>query len=320
MSVFTHVDRSTVEQFLSGFDVGELTSFKGISEGIENTNYFVTTSKAEFVLTLVEQWEANEVPYFIELMDWLATRAIPCARPIPDRNGTSLHTLLGRPAALVERLQGESTEEPTAENCAKVGDVLARIHLASNDFDMHREDQRGMQWRETVAQALYPVLDPGDAAVLRGELAHHRAQDWTHLPCGVVHADLFPDNVLFQGAEISGVIDFYYACNFYRIYDLAITVNQWCTLADGGLSLPRSSSLLRAYHQRRAINTAECDVWPDMLRYAALRFWISRLKDKLFPKQGLLTTIKDPGVIKIILTHRKNNASTLREQLDQVLA
>jgi len=320
MSVFTRVDRSTIEQFLAGFDVGDLSSFKGISEGIENTNYFVTTSKAEFVLTLVEQWEASEVPYFIELMSWLAARAVPCARPIPDRNGITLHTLRGRPAALVERLQGESTEEPTAENCTKVGDVLARMHLASDDFKMHRDDQRGMQWRETVAQSLYPVLAAGDADILRNELAHHRAHDWSHLPYGVVHADLFPDNVLFHAADISGVIDFYYACNFYRIYDLAITVNQWCTLNDGALSSARSTALLRAYHQRRAIEAAERDAWPDMLRYAALRFWISRLKDKLFPKQGLLTTIKDPGVIRTILTHRKDNAATLREQLDQALA
>jgi homoserine kinase type II len=320
MSVFTRVDRSTLEHFLAGFDVGELTHFKGISEGIENTNYFVTTSKAEFVLTLVEQWEASEVPYFIELMDWLAARAIPCARPIPNRDGATLHSLLGRPAALVERLRGESTEEPTADNCAKVGAVLARMHLVSADFSMHRNDQRGMQWRESVAQTLYPVIEAADASMLHEELAHHRAQDWRHLSNGVVHADLFPDNVLFNAEDISGVIDFYYACNFYHIYDLAITVNQWCTRTDGALSLPRTTALLRAYHQYRPIDTNERDAWPDMLRYAALRFWISRLKDKIFPKQGLLTTIKDPDTLKFLLAHRKDNASMLRAQLDQALA
>lgn len=319
MSVFTRVDRASLDQFLAKFDVGELTGFKGISEGIENTNYFVTTSSAEFVLTLVEQWQADEVPYFIELMSWLAARGIPCARPIPDRSGTTLHTLLGRPAALVERLQGESTEEPTVANCAQVGAVLAQMHLASDGFNMHREDQRGMQWRETVAQRLYPVVDPDDAATLRSELAHHRKQDWSALPHGVVHADLFPDNVLLRNGNISGLIDFYYACNFYRIYDLAITVNQWCTLVDGGLSVARSAALLKAYHRHRALDIAERDAWPDMLRYAALRFWISRLKDKLFPKQGLLTTIKDPDAIKVILMHRKDNATALREQLEQAL-
>ena len=158
-----------------------------------------------------------------------------------------------------------------------------------------------------------------DAATLRSELAHHRKQDWSALPHGVVHADLFPDNVLLRDGNISGVIDFYYACNFYRIYDLAITVNQWCTLIDGGLSVARSAALLNAYHEHRALDTAERDAWPDMLRYAALRFWISRLKDKLFPKQGLLTTIKDPDAIKVILMHRKDNAAALREQIEQAL-
>jgi homoserine kinase type II len=320
MSVFTRVDRSTLEQFLASFNVGKLTHFKGVSEGIENTNYFVTTTNAEFVLTLVEQWEATEVPYFIELMDWLAARGIPCARPIPDRNGTTLHTLLGRPAALIERLSGESTEEPTADNCEEVGAVLARMHLASADFTMHRDDQRGMQWRQSVTQTLYPIVGGADAAILREELAHHLAQDWRHLPHGVIHADLFPDNVLFNATKISGVIDFYYACNFYRIYDLAITANQWCTNTDGSLSVPRSTALLRAYDQTRAIEAGERDAWPDMLRYAALRFWISRLKDKIFPKQGLLTTIKDPGALKTILINRKDNASALRAQLEEALA
>jgi homoserine kinase type II len=319
MSVFTRVDRASLEQFLARFDVGELLSFKGISEGIENTNYFVTTTHAQFVLTLIEQWQAAEVPYFINLMSWLAERGIPCARPIPDREGITLHELLGRPAALVERLHGESTEEPTANDCAKVGNVLARIHKASDDFPMQRTDQRGMQWRETIAQTLYPVLDPTDAEFLHQEIAHHKSQDWSALPHGVIHADLFPDNVLLNVGEIAGVIDFYYACNFYRIYDLAIAVNQWCALSDGSLSTPRSAALLHAYHCERPIQANECEAWPDMLRFAALRFWISRLKDKLFPKDGLLTTIKDPDAIKTILLHRSEHADALREELERAL-
>jgi len=319
MSVFTRVDRRTLERFLAGFDAGRLMTFKGISEGIENTNYFVTTDRGEFVLTLVEQWPAEQVPYFIELMTWLAQRGIPSARPIPARDGRTLHTLLGRPAALVERLGGESTEEPTRDDCAQVGAVLARLHLAAKGFPMHREDHRGIAWRLETAGQLYPELDPDTAAMLREELEHHAAQDWRGLPRGVVHADLFPDNVLFRRGEITGVIDFYYACNDLRVYDLAITVNQWCTRSDGALCDERALAVLRAYHAQRRLEPAERAAWPDMLRYGALRFWISRLKDKIFPKEGHLTTIKDPDAIRVILEHRRSGADTLTALWDEAV-
>lgn len=319
MSVFTRVDRRTLEDFVARFDAGRLMSFKGISEGIENTNYFVTTERGEFVLTLVEQWPAAEVPYFIELMSWLAARGIPSARPIADREGRTLHTLLGRPAALVERLRGESTEEPTEADCARVGAVLARLHRAARGFAMHREDRRGMAWRVETAGRLYPELDADSAAMLRDELAHHAALDWRGLPRGVVHADLFPDNVLFHQGEITGVIDFYYACNDLLVYDVAITVNQWCTLPDGALSDARAGAVLAAYHAVRPLELAERAAWPDMLRYGALRFWISRLKDKIFPKEGHLTTIKDPDAIRVILEHRRGHHDELTALWDEAL-
>ena len=320
MSVFTRVDRATLEQFTSRFDIGQLLSFKGISEGIENTNYFVTTEGGEYVLTLVEQWEADEVPYFIELMSWLSARGFPSARPIPDRYGVTLHQLLGRPAALVERLHGESTEEPVVADCTAVGDVLAQLHVATDGFPMHRDDRRGMRWRLDVAATLYPMLGRDDALLLRDEMAFHRAQDWRGLPKGVVHADLFPDNVLFNRRRISGVIDFYYACNDFYVYDLAITVNQWCNGADGCLDAARCTAVISAYHARRALRPSERDAWPAMLRYAALRFWISRLKDKIFPKQGLLTTIKDPDMMKEILLERREHGERALEFMDNALA
>lgn len=319
MSVFTRVDRRTLEQFLDGFDAGRLMTFKGISEGIENTNYFVTTDRGEYVLTLIEQWQANEVLYFISLMSWLAQRGIPSARPIPDRQGRTLHDLLGRPAALVERLAGESTEEPTHGDCARVGRELARLHLAADGFPMHRDDRRGMAWRHRTAALLYPELGAIDASMLRDELAHHAALDWRGLPRGVVHADLFPDNVLFRNGEISGIIDFYYACNDLRVYDLAITVNQWCTEASGELNADRTRTILAAYHQQRPLQLAERGAWPHMLRYGALRFWISRLKDKIFPKQGHLTTIKDPDAIRNILDERRQGHDTALKLWDGAL-
>jgi len=317
MSVFTRVDRRTLEGFIARFDAGRLLTFKGISEGIENTNYFVTTDRREFVLTLVEQWPAEQVPYFIELMTWLADRGVPSARPVPDREGRTLHRLLGRPAALVERLHGESTEEPTARDCARVGAVLAHLHRAADGFPMRREDQRGMAWRIATAERLYPELDPATAAMLRDELAHHAARDWRGLPRGVVHADLFPDNVLFRKGEITGVIDFYYACSELRVYDLAIAANQWCTLRDGALCGERTVALLRAYHDARPLELAERAAWPHMLRYGALRFWVSRLQDKIFPKEGHLTTVKDPDAIRVILDHRRENRDAVTGLWDE---
>jgi len=319
VSVFTRVDRRSLEHFLARFDAGRLLSFKGISEGIENTNYFVTTETGQFVLTLVEQWEADEVPYFIHLMSWLAERGIPSARPIPDRRGCTLHTLLGRPAALVERLDGESTEEPTTADCARVGRMLARLHRAGEGFPMQRDDRRGMGWRRATAVRLYPVLDAADTRMLREELAHHAGCDWRGLPRGVIHADLFPDNVLFRRGEISGVIDFYYACNDLRVYDLAITVNQWCTAADGALERDKVLAVLGAYHAERPLELAERAAWPHMLRYGALRFWISRLKDRLFPKDGHLTTIKDPDAIRAILVRRRERGEEAVELWDEAL-
>jgi len=319
MSVFTRVDRLALERFLTRFDAGRLLSFKGISEGIENTNYFVTTEGGEFVLTLIEQWDAQEVPYFIELMRWLAERGVPSARPVADREGERLHTLLGHPAALVERLVGESTEEPTVSDCRKVGEVLARLHQASDGFPLHRDDRRGIAWREQIAATLYPELDAHTAAILRDEIAHHATRAWPELPRGVIHADLFPDNVLFSKGEITGVIDFYYACNDLRIYDIAITVNQWCTGSDGALSRQRTLAVLAAYHAVRPLVSAERAAWPHMLRYGALRFWVSRLKDKIFPKDGHLTTIKDPDAIKLILLHRRDNAAAALQLWDEVI-
>ena len=319
MSVFTRISRQTLEHFLAGFDQGQLLSFKGVSEGIENTNYFVTTTRGAFVLTLVEQWPAAEVPYFIDLMTWLAEHGIPSARPIPDRNGRTLHSLLDRPAALVERLKGESTEEPTIDNCLAVGKVLADLHIAGRDFPRQRQDQRGIDWRVRIARQLRPLLSQADGDCLDEEIGHYQGLDLAHLPRGVIHADLFPDNVLLRHGDISGVIDFYYACNEVLIYDLAITANQWCADNDAHLSAPRLGAFLSAYHARRPLLAAERKVWPAMLRYAALRFWISRLKDKLFPKQGHLTTIKDPDAIKSILLNRRANQEQLLDLWDQSL-
>ncbi len=318
MSVFTRIRRPDLELFLARFDVGGLVDFHGISEGIENTNYFVTTEAGEFVLTLVEQWPAEDMPYFIALASWLAARDFPCARPVADLQGRTLHALAARPAALVQRLPGVSTAAPTLAECEAAGTTLAHLHRCALGFPMRRADQRAMAWRVATAQTLEPALEAADRCLLMSEIRHHQAQEWRGLPRGVVHADLFPDNVLFEGGVITGVIDLYYACDESWIYDLAITVNQWCSGADGRLRRDRALATMRGYHARRALVQAERAAWPAMLRYAAQRFWISRLKDQRFPKDGHLTTVRDPDFMRCILEDRRENEPAARALWDEV--
>ncbi|MCB1740333.1 MAG: homoserine kinase [Gammaproteobacteria bacterium] len=320
MSVFTRVDRAQLERFLQRFDVGELVAFKGISEGIENTNYFVTTTGGEFVLTLIEQWPADEVPFFLDLMAWLSARGFPSARPMAARDGSLMQSLNERPTALVERLAGESTEEPTGADCEAVGSVLAQLHRAAEGFPQERWDRRGMAWRKQTAARLDPVLEACDHSLLTDEIAFQCRHDFSDLPRGVIHADLFPDNVLFKNGVITGVIDFYYACTDLLVYDVAVTVNQWCSRADGSLEPSRARRLLHAYNAGRPLLARERDAWIAMLRYAALRYWLSRLKDKLFPKQGHLTTIKDPDELRVILTARRAGQAELLALWDEVVS
>ena len=307
MSVFTPVSESQFAAWLKNYSVGALTALEPIASGIENTNYFVTTSRGRYVLTLFERLPAAELPFYLELMAHLARHGIPCPAPIADLADRYLSSLNGKPATLVTRLAGASLENPGAADCAELGALLARMHLAGRSFGGYLENPRGPKWWRSAAGEVRPFLDPERAALLEAELrvqAQHRFAD---LPRGAVHADLFRDNALFQGGRISGVFDFYFAGVDCFAYDLAVCVNDWCLAdpqRDRRLHEPKTLALLGAYHAVRPLEPAERDAWPVMLRAAALRFWLSRLHDLYLPRPGVLVKVHDPEHFGEILALR----------------
>ncbi len=314
MSVYTVVEKDELEAFLSNYSLSQLLSFQGISAGIENTNYFVTTGKERLVLTLFEKHTADELGYFLNLMAFLAEHEVPSAHPIADNNGRYLRTLNGKPAALVMRLHGAGVDTPTIGQCSALGHALAKLHLAGQAFKEHRDNDRGPHWWHLTRDAIIDKLSQAECTLLDEELAYQRSHRFDTLPRGVIHADLFRDNALFEGDTLTGLIDFYYACNDVLLYDVAVTVNDWCSSGNGGLDEAKVSAMLRAYRQVRPFTEEEADAWPVMLRAAALRFWLSRLQDMHFPREGELTHTKDPEVFRAILVARKAQQAQLIEQ------
>ena len=306
MSVFTSVSIQELQAWLQDYAIGEVVELKGISAGITNTNYFVTTTKDKYVLTLFEHNQMDELPYFIDLMSYLSTHGVPCPQPIANKAGISLHMLNGKPAVLISRLKGQDIAAPNTRHCAEVGRVLAKMHIAGQMFTSqpaHR-NPRDAEWRTNTAQKVMAHLPSADQQLLTDALAFQVALDMEQLPKGVIHADLFRDNVLFDGEEIGGLIDFYYACHDALAYDLAIAVNDWCVHADGTLDDARLEAMLNAYQAVRPLTEGEQAAWNSMLRIAALRFWLSRLYDKIYPQDGELTHAKDPDHFKNILKLR----------------
>ena len=311
MSVFTHVEFSELKLWLQalGFSetIGNLVELKGIAAGITNTNYFVTTElngqKNRFVLTIFEKNAFDELPYFVELMTHLAAHQVLCPTPITNKNGLALAELQGKPALLVSCLKGSDIELPTTEHCAQVGRVLAEMHLASQSFTKLSKNQRGLDWRIATAKQVIDKLSVEDQALLTQELAFQARLDLSNLPRGVIHGDLFRDNVLFDGEQLGGFIDFYYACDDILAYDVAIAVNDWCMTDAGKFDEPRLNALMIAYTAVRPFNEIEQHAWRGLLRIAALRFWLSRLYDWHYPQAGELTHAKDTEHFKRMLMH-----------------
>jgi len=313
MSVFTTVTSDQLGLWLQSYPLGALRDLKGIASGITNTNYFVTTEQGRYVLTLFEKNTADELPYFLELMAHLADHAIPCPHPVASRDDGYLGVLNGKPAALVTCLRGSSIESPDAQHCAEMGAVLARMHLAGATFPQVMQNPRGPHWWNQTADAVTGFLDQTRRDLLQNELAFQAACRHFDLPRGVIHADMFRDNVLFEGGRLTGLIDFYYACNDAWAYDLAITVNDWC-MEDGGQIDPlRARAMLHAYHAERPLTASEHVAWPALLRAAALRFWLSRLYDQCYPQPGELTHAKDPEHFRRILAQHVAAGETVRE-------
>jgi len=298
MAVYTDVSAEELGKFLAGYDLGELLSYKGIAEGVENSNFLVHTGTGYYILTLYEKRVApGDVPFFLALMEHLAARSITCPQPVKDRSGKALGTLCGRPAAVVTFLDGMWMRRPDASHCAAVGEALVRMHLAGADFaDTRRNALSVAGWRPLFEQAA-PRADGvqhGMRATIETELDHLEKSWPRNLPQGVIHADLFPDNVFFLGDRLSGLIDFYFACTDTLAFDIAICLNAWCFEADHSYNVTKGRNLLTSYIKTRPLSDAERDALPLLARGAAMRFLLTRLVDWLNVPGGALVQPKNP--------------------------
>lgn len=298
MAVYTDVAAEDLVEFLRDYDLGSLLSLKGIAEGVENSNYFVMTETGPFVLTLYEKRvSAADLPFFLGLMDHLARRGAPCPIPIGDRRGAVLKELNGRPAAIVSFLKGVSPRRTTAGHCGGVGRALADMHLKGDGFALGRRNALSLEgWRELArgCRGRADGIEPGLSDEVAAELAEIEAAWPSGLPSGVIHADLFPDNVFFDGDRLSGLIDFYFACNDLLAYDVAICLNAWCFENVREFNVTKARALLDAYRRVRPFEAAEVEALPLLARGAALRFLLTRLFDWLHPVDGAMVTPKDP--------------------------
>jgi homoserine kinase type II len=319
MAVFTPVSQGSLHALLAGFDLGELVGFEGIASGIENTNYFVDTTQGRFVLTIFEKLTATELPFYLELMRHLADRGVACPRPMADRSGKILRTCESKPASLATRLKGSWQPAPTAQHCEILGSAIAKSHISVLDYAGTQPNMRGLSWWQKTVPELLEFVTPAQATLLKDELAAQArfAQSTLaqQLPRGAVHADIFRDNVLFEetpaGPVLGGFIDFYFAGVDHFIFDLAVTMNDWCIdLSDtdtGALIQDRHDALLRGYASVRPLSADEQTAWPMALRAAAYRFWVSRLYDWHKPRTAAMLTPKDPSHFERLLIARRES-------------
>ena len=312
MSVFTTVTPEQARAWIRNYSLGSLVELKGILSGIENTNYFLTTTHGRYVLTLFEKLTSKELPFYLNLMAHLSNHGVPAPKPIANLQNEFLGELNGKPAAIVTRLPGAPVMAPQPRHCALVGEQLADMHLSGLTFKQHLDNLRCAKWWTAVAPEIYPFLSNEDAQLLRSEIEFQANISREGLPTGPVHADLFRDNVLIDGEIVGGIIDFYFACVDSLIYDVAITVNDWCASAHATLDPQRSEAMLNAYASVRSFTELERELWPAMLRAGALRFWVSRLYDFHLPRPGELTHAHDPEPFrKMLLNHRDSDPPSL---------
>ena len=309
MAVFTPVSEEIAATLLSELDLGELTELRGIEGGIENTNYFATTDSGAYVLTLFERLNHDQLPFYLFLMKHLAEKGIPVPNPAANRDGDILHTVANKPAAVVNRLSGKSQLAPEAVHCSAVGDMLARMHLAGEDFNRSQPNLRGLLWWNETVPVVLPFLNPSQSVLIQSELAYqnHIAQSAAYqaLPKGPVHADLFRDNVMFENETLTGLFDFYFAGVDTWLFDLAVCLNDWCIdLATGQHDAKRANALLKSYQSVRLLGRAERQLLPAMLRAGALRFWISRLWDFHLPRDADMLVPHDPTHFERVLRAR----------------
>ncbi len=299
MAVYTDVSDEELEAFIESYAIGALTSFKGIAEGVENSNYLVHTEAGPYILTLYEKRvQPEDLPYFLALMEHLAARGISCPLPVHDREGRTLKELAGRPAALISFLEGLWVRRPGIEHCAGLGQALAKFHLAGLDFPMQRENDLSLPGWQALYDDVKASADgviPGLKDVIAQELAY-LGDNWaSDLPSGVIHADLFPDNVFFLDDKVSGLIDFYFACNDMLAYDVAVCLNAWCFEPDASFNVTKARAMLQAYEARAPADRGGTGGLPLLARGAALRFLLTRTYDFLNTDANALVKTKDPN-------------------------
>jgi homoserine kinase type II len=309
MAVYTEVPFDTAAQLFSDLKLGQLTSLKGCEGGIENTNYFASSDVGEYVLTLFERLSAEQLPFYLHLMKHLAQRGIPVPDPQANKNGDILLSVLGKPAAVVNKLKGKSQLQPSTAHCAAVGDMLARMHVAGRDYSRAQLNLRALPWWNDTVPVVLPFLTAPQAALIQSELAYqnhvHASSAYTALPRGAVHADLFRDNVMFDGEALTGFFDFYFAGIDTWAFDLAVALNDWCIdLETGKQDDARENAFVHAYSAARPLSKAERQLLPAMQRAGALRFWLSRLWDLHLPRDAAVLTAHDPAHFERVLRAR----------------
>jgi len=329
MAVFTEVSFDEASTLLQDLKLGQLQELRGIQGGIENTNYFATTDQGEYVLTLFERLSFEQLPFYLHLMKHLALQGIPVPDPAANADGDILHRLKDKPAAVVNRLRGKSELSPTPAHCAAVGAMLARMHLAGRDYARRQPNLRGLPWWNETVPLVLPHINAEQATLLRGELAYQNhvaaSAAYTALPRGPIHADLFRDNVMFDGTadapELSGFFDFYFAGIDTWLFDLAVCLNDWCIdLATGETDRERSAAFVQAYAAVRPLTAAERQLLPAMLRAGALRFWISRLWDFHLPREASMLQPHDPTHFERVLRQRVLHPLHAADLLETALA
>jgi len=309
MAVFTEVSFDEAAALVSRLNIGTLSTLTGITAGIENTNYFADTSQGRYVLTLFERLTAEQLPFYLHLMKHLAVHGIPVPEPQADARGEILHTLKGKPAAIVNRLRGRHHLAPDTAHCASVGAMLARMHLAGADFGMHQPNLRGLPWWEETVPIVQPHITEAQRELITSELAYQQhvaaSAQYRELPRGPIHADLFRDNVMFEDDELTGFFDFYFAGVDTLAFDIAVCLNDWCVDVESGrLEDERAQAFVAAYHAVRPLTGGELRLLPAMLRAGALRFWISRLWDFHLPRDASMLKPHDPAHFERVLRER----------------
>ena len=309
MAVFTEVSFDEATAFLRFLNLGQLQNIKGAAGGIENTNYFVDTDQGHYVLTLFERLTFEQLPFYLHLMKHLAAGGIPVPDPVADLKGNILHRLKGKPAAVVNKLRGHSELAPTPVHCAGVGEMLARLHLAGLDYPRQQPNLRGLNWWNETVPVVLAHLTPEQRSLILGELAYQNhiaaSSAYRSLPRGVIHGDLFRDNVMFENGQLTGFFDFYFASCDTFLFDIGICLNDWCIdLESGKLNAARADAFMAAYQGIRLLTMQERSLLPALQRAGALRFWVSRLWDFHLPRDAAVLKAHDPGHFERVLRER----------------